>query len=70
MQFLVVVVKGPKSFRAHVPDLPGCVAAAETRDEVLELAGEAIKSHLQDLREQKKLIPVPTAFSAMIEVMV
>ena len=31
MRYLVVVVEGPTSFGAYVPDLPGCVAAAETR---------------------------------------
>jgi len=29
MEYLVVVEKGPKSYGAHVPDLPGCVAVGE-----------------------------------------
>lgn len=32
MRYLVVVEKGPQSFGAYVPDLPGCMAAAETRE--------------------------------------
>ena len=31
MQYFVVVEKGPTSYGAHVPDLPGCIAAAETK---------------------------------------
>ena len=33
MRYLVVVEEGPTSFGAYVPDLPGCVAAGETREE-------------------------------------
>ena len=32
-----MVEKGDTSSGAHVPDFPGCVAAAETCDEVLKL---------------------------------
>ena len=46
MQYLVVVEHGPTSWGAHVPDLPGCVAAAESKDEVLALIKEAIEFHL------------------------
>jgi predicted RNase H-like HicB family nuclease len=35
MRYAIVIEKGPVSFGAYVPDLPGCVAAAESRDEVL-----------------------------------
>lgn len=44
MRYLVVVEQGPTSFGAYVPDLPGCVAAGETRDEALALIREAIAS--------------------------
>ena len=46
MRYLVVVEKGDTSFGAYVPDLPGCVAVGETRDEVLVLIHEAIEFHL------------------------
>ena len=42
MRYAIVVEKGPASYGAYVPDLPGCVAAAETRGEVLKLIREAI----------------------------
>jgi predicted RNase H-like HicB family nuclease len=35
MKYAVIVEEGENSFGAHVPDLPGCVAVAETREELL-----------------------------------
>ena len=43
--------EGPISFGAYVPDLPGCIAAAETRQEALALIREAIAFHLQGLKK-------------------
>src|ERR1700681_2110576 len=45
MQYLVVVEKGPSSYGAHVPDLPGCIAAGETKEEVISLIRDAIEFH-------------------------
>lgn len=49
MQYLVVIEKGPTSFGAYVPDLPGCVAVGETRAEVTQLIHEAIEFHVEGL---------------------
>lgn len=49
MRYLVVIEQGPASFGAYVPDLPGCVAAGETREEVTRLIQEAIRIHLQGM---------------------
>jgi predicted RNase H-like HicB family nuclease len=46
MRYLVVVEKGSSSYGAYVPDLPGCVAAGESREEVLSLIREAIALHI------------------------
>ena len=46
MQYLVVIEKGDSSFGAYVPDLPGCIAAADTEDEVRVLIREAIELHI------------------------
>ncbi len=35
MRYLVVVEKGEQSYGAYVPDLPGCIAAGDTKEEVL-----------------------------------
>ncbi len=51
LQYAVIIEKGPTSYGAYVPDLPGCVAAGETRDEVVRLIRETIEFHLEGLRE-------------------
>ena len=68
MRYLVVVEKGATSFGAYVPDLPGCVAAGETRDEVLALIHEAIEFHLEGLREDGQPIPPPSSSSELVDV--
>ena len=68
MRYLVVVEKGPSSFGAYVPDLPGCVAAGDTRDEVLSLIHEAIEFHLEGLKEDGQPIPSPSSSGELIEV--
>ena len=68
MKYLVVIEKGPTSFGAYVPDLPGCVAAAETKDEAVALIKEAIELHLDDLRSRGQPLPKPTSTLEYIEV--
>ena len=59
MKYLVVIEKGPKSYGAYVPDLPGCVAVGDSRAEVKRLIREAIEMHLELLRESGQPIPKP-----------
>jgi len=68
MKYAVVVEEGETSFGAHVPDLPGCVAVAETRAEVLRLIQEAIEFHLEGLREDGQPIPLPSSSIEFVEV--
>jgi predicted RNase H-like HicB family nuclease len=68
MRYVVRLEEGESSFGAYVPDLPGCVAVAETKTEVLKLIQEAIEFHLEGLREDKKSIPKPLSSSEYIEV--
>lgn len=60
MKYAVVIEKGPRSFGAHVPDLPGCVAVGKTRQEVLRLIKEAIVFHIKGLRLDGFPVPSPT----------
>lgn len=59
MEYLVIVEKGRSSFGAYVPDLPGCVAVGETRDEAMQLIREAIELHIESLRDSGEPIPQP-----------
>jgi predicted RNase H-like HicB family nuclease len=68
MRYVIIVEKGPTSYGAYVPDLPGCVAVAETRDEVLELIQEAIAFHIEGLREAGEPVPAPVSSIEYVEV--
>ena len=68
MRYLVVVEEGASSFGAYVPDLPGCVVAGESREEVLQLIREAIEFHIEGLKEEGLALPPPHSSSAFIEV--
>ena len=52
MKYAVIIEKGPTSYGAQVLDLPGCVAVAETRDEVCKLIQEAIELSLRRWRKR------------------
>lgn len=43
-----------------VPDLPGCVAAGDTVEDVRNLIAEAIHLHLDLMQQSGEKIPVPT----------
>jgi predicted RNase H-like HicB family nuclease len=68
MRYLIVIEEGPTSFGAYVPDLPGCIAIGETRDEVLNLIKEAIELHIEGLRDEGAEIPKPHVSSEFVEV--
>ena len=68
MQYTVVIEKGPNSYGAHVQELPGCVAAADTRSEVEEMIPEAIVLHLESLREHDEPIPETQTTTALVDV--
>jgi predicted RNase H-like HicB family nuclease len=50
-EYAIVIEKSSNGFGAYVPDLPGCVAVAETEDELRALVAEAIAFHLEGVRE-------------------
>jgi predicted RNase H-like HicB family nuclease len=68
MQYMVVIEKGKTGYGAHVPDLPGCIAAGETQEEVLELIKGAIEFHIEGLVESGEPVPHPSSVSEFIEV--
>lgn len=68
LQYMVVIERGSTSYGAYVPDLPGCIAAGETRAEVLALIKEAIELHLEGLWEQGLPIPEPCSSGEFVEV--
>jgi predicted RNase H-like HicB family nuclease len=68
MRYLVVIERGEASWAAHVPDLPGCIAVEETRDDALRLVGEAIELHIQALEDDGLPVPPPSSEGEFVEV--
>jgi len=68
MEYVVIIEQGDDSFGAYVPDLPGCVAVGESREEVLTLIQEAVALHLELLREEGLPIPQPHSVSEYVVV--
>ena len=48
MKYLVVIEKTLTGYSAYSPDLPGCIATAETKDEVQREMQDAVAFHLAD----------------------
>ena len=68
MKYAVIIEKGESSYGAYVPDLPGCVAVGETKEEVKRLIHEAIEFHLEGLKEDGETIPEPSSSIEFVEV--
>ena len=68
MRYAILIDKTPTGYSAHVPDLPGCVAAGETRDETLQLIREAVKFHIEGIRLHGEAVPEPTSSFEYVEV--
>lgn len=68
MQYTAIIEQGDSSWGAYVPDLPGCIAVGETREEVQRLIREAIEFHIEGLRQSGETVPEPHSFSELVEI--
>ena len=59
-KYAVVIEKTPNNYGASVPDLPGCVATAETREETLKLIREGIEIYIGLTLEDGDPVPEPS----------
>jgi predicted RNase H-like HicB family nuclease len=67
-RLLVVVEPTGTGYGAYAPDLPGCIAAAVTREETEELMREAIAMHLDAMRAAGDPVPLFTAEGVVFKV--
>jgi len=68
MKYAVVIEKGDANYSAYVPDLPGCVAAADTLEEIERLIQGAIEFHIRGMIEDGIEIPSPVSLVREIEI--
>ncbi len=67
-RYAVIIEKGPKSYGAYVPDLPGCVAAGDSRDEVMSLIQGAMEFHIEGLKQEGLPVPAPSSAVEFVDV--
>jgi predicted RNase H-like HicB family nuclease len=67
-EYAVIYERSKEGWGAWVPDLPGCVAAGDTRQEVERLIREAIEAHIASLREHGEPVPEPSSAVGAVEV--
>ena len=68
LRYAIVIEKTKRNYGAYVPDLPGCVAVGNTKEEVLTLIREAIEFHLEGMKQDGESIPAPSSTSELVEV--
>ena len=68
MRYAILMDKTATGFSAHVPDLPGCVAAGETQEETMRLIRDAIEFHIEEMRQNGETVPEPTSSCEYVEV--
>lgn len=69
MKYAVVIERGKTSYGAYVPDLPGCVAVGETREEAMTLIREAIEFHSEGMKKEGEGMPEPHSEAEYVEVL-
>ena len=60
MRYAIVIEGSERSYSAYVPDLPGCVAAGETLEEIRRTMRKVIELHIEGMRADGLPIPEPT----------
>ncbi len=68
MKYLIIIEKTNTGFSAYSPDLEGCVATGETKEEVEKTMHEGIEFHLDGLRQEGFEVPEPNSYSKYIEI--
>ena len=66
MKYLIILEPTNTGYSAYSPDLDGCVAAGDDRQETVALMQEAIAFHLEGLAAEN--LPIPPPQSAAVEV--
>jgi predicted RNase H-like HicB family nuclease len=67
MRYAIVIEQADGNYSAYAPDVPGCVAAGATMEEVQQAMQEALAFHLEGLRAEGLPIPPPSTV-AYVEV--
>lgn len=68
MNYIALIYKDENSdYGVMFPDFPGCVTAASTLDEAKSEAKEALSGHIEVMKEDNELLPVPTSLDDIMK---
>jgi predicted RNase H-like HicB family nuclease len=67
-RYVALIEKTGTGYSAHVPDLPGCIAAAEGYEDTVQLIHEAIEFHIEGMFLHGEHVPAPTTRAGTVEV--
>jgi predicted RNase H-like HicB family nuclease len=67
MRYAVVIEEANANYSAYVPDLPGCIATGDSSAEVEQNIRDAIRFHIEGLREDHLPVPAPTARAEYVD---
>jgi predicted RNase H-like HicB family nuclease len=68
VKYLAIIEGSGRSFSAYSPDLPGCIAAGESMEEVEQLMRQAIPLHIESLRAHGEPVPQPQSSARYVSV--
>ena len=68
MRYAIVIEKADGNYSAYVPDLPGCVATGANVADVGKEIRNAIRIHIDGLKEDGQPVPAPTSIADYVEV--
>ena len=68
MRYTIVIEKSPRNYAAYVPDLPGCVATGASEAEAVREIRDAIRFHIESLREHHEPVPEPRCTATVVDV--
>ena len=67
LKYAIVIEKAEGNYSAYVPDLPGCIATGATVQEIEVEIRDAIRFHIEGLREDGLPVPPPTSIAEYVE---
>ena len=67
MRYAIVIEKANGNYSAYVPDLPGCVATGGSVTEVETEIRDAIRFHIDGLKEDGLPVPEATSIADYVE---
>jgi predicted RNase H-like HicB family nuclease len=66
--YVIIIERAGDNYAAIVPDLPGCIGAADTIEELEELMREAVEFHIEGMRLHGEEVPAPSTRVSTVRV--